>query len=101
METAIENNGDGRNCLICTMIRLKRTAQELLKPARTEVAVQIDKLSPRLTVSSDGFRRHDWPVSTGRRGGCETHRESHPRCTGRDCDDGARYLARAPLRLFR
>jgi hypothetical protein len=29
METAIENNGDGRNCLICTVIRLKGTGQEL------------------------------------------------------------------------
>jgi hypothetical protein len=29
METAIENNGNGRNCLICTIIRLKRTGQQL------------------------------------------------------------------------
>jgi len=29
METAIENNDDGRNCLICTIIRLKRTGQKL------------------------------------------------------------------------
>jgi hypothetical protein len=38
METAIEHNGDGRNCLICTIIRLKGTGQQLSRMVVTPAA---------------------------------------------------------------
>ncbi|HEV7599229.1 MAG TPA: L,D-transpeptidase [Bradyrhizobium sp.] len=37
-------------------------------PARADVVVHIDKYSQRMAVISDGYRRYDWPVSTGRNG---------------------------------
>jgi len=39
-----------------------------LTPARADVVVQIDKSSQRMSVSVDGMRRYNWPVSTGRSG---------------------------------
>jgi hypothetical protein len=37
-------------------------------PARPDVMVHIDKYSQRMAVSIDGYRRYNWPVSTGRSG---------------------------------
>src|SRR3569833_4142941 len=37
-------------------------------PARADIVVTVDKSAQRLTVTVDGTRRYDWPVSTARWG---------------------------------
>lgn len=43
-------------------------ALALVRPASAEVLIQVDKSAQRMTVSRDGARLHDWPVSTGQSG---------------------------------
>jgi hypothetical protein len=37
-------------------------------PAAADVLIRVDKASQRMTVSRDGQRLYDWPVSTGKQG---------------------------------
>jgi hypothetical protein len=39
-----------------------------LAPAQAGIVVTVDKMAQRLTVEVDGITRHQWPVSTARRG---------------------------------
>lgn len=54
----------GARCAITLAI----LALPCVTPAWAWVDVHIDKSSQTMTVSVDGLARHQWPVSTGRRG---------------------------------
>src|SRR5258707_10550261 len=69
-------------------------------PARADVAVQIDKSSQRMTVSSNGAARYNWPVSTGRDGYGTPSGVFHPQTMARRWFSRKYYNSPMPHAIF-
>jgi lipoprotein-anchoring transpeptidase ErfK/SrfK len=56
------------NANVCGKKMEAQVAPNSTNPAAPTIVINIDKTKQRMTVSSDGVQRYDWPVSTGKAG---------------------------------
>ena len=93
----IMKRGWGRR-LACAAVMI--VAVLVVRPARAEVVVQIDKSSQRMEVSVDGTMRYNWPVSTGRDGYGTPNGTFHPQTMVRHYFSKKYYNAPMPHAIF-
>ena len=86
----------GARCAITLAI----LAFPCVTPAWAWVDVHIDKSSQTMTVSVDGLARHQWPVSTGRRGYGTPSGVFHPQMMARRWFSRRYYNSPMPHSIF-